>query len=219
MESKTLEVKVGIFVFVALIIMFIIVFSISDFYVFGKAYRIDVEFSFANGMAESAPVRLAGVDVGTVDKIDVFYDEEAKKTKVILHVRIIKPVKIEKNAVARINTLGLLGEKYLEITPGTATAGFLTDGATLRGDDPILVEALTKDMKYLVDSVTEVVDRLKRGEGTVGKLLVEEKIYHDLEAFVEDIKRNPWKLLHKPKGRRSQEEKEERKSRSNISPR
>ena len=166
---------------------------------FEKGYRVRASFGFANGIAESAPVRLAGIDVGDIEKIEISYDEEAGRTRVLLHARITRDVRIEKDAIARINTLGLLGEKYLEIMPGTGEAGFLEDGGCLIGEDPIAVETLTKDMKELADSAGVIVERIREGRGTVGKLLVDEKIYNDLESFIADIKANPWKLLHKTK--------------------
>jgi len=208
MEGRTLELKVGIFISIAFLLLFIIVFSIGDIALFEKGYRIKATFGFANGIAESAPVRLAGVHIGDIDKIDIFYDEEEQKTKVVLNAKITKKVKIEKDAQARINTLGLLGEKYLEITPGTRTVGFLDDGGVLIGEDPVYVEALTKDMKYLVDSASVIMQRLRDGEGTVGKLLVEEKVYQDLEAFVADIRAHPWKLLHKTREKKPDKKKD-----------
>jgi hypothetical protein len=45
-----------------------------------------------------------------------------------------------------------------------------------------------------------IVDKLKRGEGTVGKLLMDDSIYQNLEAFTADIRKHPWKLLNKPRG-------------------
>jgi len=215
MGLKTLEMKVGIFIVVAFIILFFIAFSIGDLSIFEKGYTIRVSFGFANGIAESAPVRLAGVDVGEIDDIEIYYDETAGKTKVVLYAHISEDVKIEKDAIARINTLGLLGEKYLEVSPGSRRAGFLDGGSLLVGDDPICLEALTKDMRGLVDSATVIMDRLKDGEGTVGKLLVEEKIYNDLESFVADIKAHPWKLLHKGREKRktTDDKKSDRKTR------
>ena len=47
-----------------------------------------------------------------------------------------------------------------------------------------------------------IFGRLERGEGTLGKLLVDEKVYDDMEDFVGDIKANPWKLLHKTSDRK-----------------
>jgi len=213
MESKPLnfEIKVGIFVFLGILIMFIIVFSIGEFYILKPTYNIKVLFGFANGIAVGAPVRLAGVHVGEVEDISVFYDTEIQQTRVMLVAKIKKQSRIEKNAVCRINTLGLLGEKYLEVTPGTAAAGFLEDQEAVVGDDPVPMEEITETMKELSDnakSITEsaniVLGRLERGEGTIGKLLVEEKVYNDLQEFVEDIKEHPWKLLVKQRKKRKE---------------
>lgn len=223
MESKPLsfEIKVGIFVFLGILIMFIIVFSIGEFYILKPVYRIKVVFGFANGIEIGAPVRLAGVNVGEIEDIDVYYDEQLQRTKVMLLAKLKKKAKVEKDAICRINTLGLLGEKYLEIFPGTPEAGFLGDNEVIVGNDPIPMEEVTKTMKELSDTakaVTEsakvILERLEKGEGTVGKLLVEEDIYNALKAttgnlkdFSEDIKAHPWKLL--VKGKEKKQEKKE----------
>jgi len=215
MESKPLnfEIKVGIFVFLGILIMFLIVFSIGEFYILRPMYNIKVLFGFANGIATGAPVRLAGVNIGEVEDISVFYDTKLQQTRVMLVAKIKKHAKIEKNAICRINTLGLLGEKYLEITPGTVEAGFLEDQEAVVGEDPVPMEEITETMKELsenakaiTESTTVVLGRLERGEGTIGKLLVEEKVYNDLQEFVEDIKEHPWKLLVKQRKKRKEQE-------------
>ncbi len=146
-------------------------------------------------------MRLAGVGVGQIEGLKVFRDTKENKTKVELYAWIKdKDVKIEEDAVATVNTLGLLGEKYLEIFPGTSGKKCLKDQETLIGHDPVPMEKITENLANLSESVNVIVDRLKKGEGTIGKLLTDEKIYKDLEAFVEDIKTHPWKLLSKPRG-------------------
>jgi len=215
MESKPVnfEIKVGIFVFLGILILFIIVFSIGEFYLLKPMYNIKVLFGFANGMQVGAPVRLAGVTVGEVEDIGVYYDEASQRTKVYLMARLKKEGRVEKDAVCKINTLGLLGEKYLEITPGTQGSEFMQDGETIIGYDPVPMEEITKTMKELSDTAKAVTDsarailgKLENGEGTVGKLLVEDEVYNDLQAtasnlkeFSDDIKKHPWKLLIKGK--------------------
>ena len=200
-ESKSFELKVGIFIAVGLIIFFIIVFSIGDVYLIKKGYHVKVVFNFANGITESAPVRLAGVNVGQVDDINVFFDENEKKTKVRLLAWVKDPnVRIERDSVAVINTLGLLGEKYLEIFPGTASDDILAGGDEIVGRDPIPTEIMTEKINALTDTASVIMTRLKDGEGTIGKFLVEEKIYNNLEALSEDLKKHPWKLINKPRG-------------------
>lgn len=198
-EEKSLELKVGIFVFIGIALLFIMVFSIGKIYIFQPGYCVKVLFNYAGGVSEAAPVRLAGVDVGEVDKIRIYYDQEIMRTRVEVAAWIKKDVKIEKDSAVRVNALGMLGEKYLEIIPGSQDAGFVEDGGMLVGEDPVMLDELAEDLKDLADSAGAVMGKLERGEGSVGKLLTEDKLYRDLEEFVNEIKRNPWKLFRKTK--------------------
>ena len=198
MKVVSFEVKVGIFILIGIIILIGMIFSIGDIYFIRPGYHVKVVFNFANGIGLNAPVRLAGVEVGELDNIKIYYDTSEKKTKVELSAWIKKDVVIEEDARAVINTLGLLGEKYLEIFPGESKR-FLEEGSVLAGVDPVSTETMTMDLKELLDSFKVVAARLEKGEGTVGKFLMDEAIYDNLEAFTADLKNNPWKLMHKPK--------------------
>ncbi|NQT06585.1 MAG: MCE family protein [Candidatus Omnitrophica bacterium] len=197
MEDKSFELKVGIFVFIGIMILFIIVFSLGKVYIFQPGYYINIVYNFAGGISESAPVRLAGVDVGEIDKIRIYYDDEIGRTRVNILVWIKKDVKIERDSIVRINTLGLLGERYLEIIPGTQDAGFVTAEGVLIGEDPVMMDELAEDLKDLADSAGVIMGKLERGEGTIGKFLTDDTVYNNVEEFTDDIKRNPWKLLRK----------------------
>lgn len=199
-DLKIFELKVGVFIMIGVAILFIIVFSIGDINFVKKGYHIKVDFNFVDGIGGSAPVRVSGVGVGQIDGLKLYYDEKEKKTKAQLNAWVREGVKIEEDAVATISTLGFMGEKYMEISPGTSGKRFLKNGDLLVGKDPVSMAKVLEDLSGLTDSVKVIVDRLKNGDGTVGKLLTKDKIYQDLEAFVEDIKNNPWKLLNKPRG-------------------
>ena len=205
--TKIFELKVGIFILIGIAILFLIVFSVGDINFSKKGYHINVQFNFANGIGPTAPVRLAGVGVGQVQGIRVIYSEKDKVTKAELHVWIQEGARIENDAKATINTLGLLGEKYLEIFPGTPGSAILKNDDLIIGRDPIPMERVTENLANLSDSVTTIVDRIKKGEGTIGKLLTEDAVYNDLKdttgnfkAFSEDIRKHPWKLLSRPRG-------------------
>ncbi|MFA5146178.1 MAG: MlaD family protein [Candidatus Omnitrophota bacterium] len=200
-NTKAFEIKVGIFILIGMAILFLIVFSIGDITLVKSGYHIRVIFNFASGIGGSAPVRLAGVGVGQVEGLRILRDDKDGKTKVEIYAWINNnDIKIEEDSIVTVNTLGLLGEKYLEIFPGTPGKRILRDQDVVVGHDPVPMEKITENLANLSSSVNVIVERLKNGEGTIGKLLVEEKIYKDLEAFVEDIKKHPWKLLNKPRG-------------------
>ncbi len=206
LDKSKFEFRVGVFVFFGLLVLVYIVFSIGDFYVFRPGCRIKTVFNFADGIEKGSPVRYAGVEVGRVEDIKIFYDSTKKINQIELTAWVEKHIGIEKDAEAYINTLGLLGEKYLEILPGTKGSGLVQEGDVLMGNDTIPMEKIKQkgyeialEAQESLDSLNEVMSKVKRGEGTIGKLMTDEKVYKDLSEFVEDIKKNPWKLLHKPK--------------------
>jgi len=180
-RDEKLEVKVGLFIGVGIFVMFLIIFSIKDISLLGKGYEIDVIFNYVNGIKESSPVRLAGVNVGEVRKLELFYDDTSKNTKVRLDVRIRGGVKISDDSIARINTLGLLGEQYLEISPGIS-GDFLRDGSIVRGHDPVNVGQQMERMNELFSSMADIAGNISDGKGTLGKIMTDDALYNDLTA-------------------------------------
>lgn len=218
-DRSKFELKVGIFVFLGLAALCYIVFSIGDFYILRPGYHIKLIFGYASGVEVGAPVRFAGVEVGKVEDIMIFYDQKEEKTRVEVTAWVQSSTQIERDAQAYVNTLGLLGEKYIEILPGTRQKGFLQEGNTIVGTDPIPTEKLTErayqiagDLQKTLDSVNEIMDKIRKGEGTIGKLITEDKIHRDLEALVADLKKHPWKLLKKDKESKESKRDEPKKS-------
>ncbi len=236
-QKSQLEVKVGVFAFIGVVILTIIVFSIGGEHFFHSGYRFKVIFNFANGLEVGAPVRVAGVNVGEVKDIFIKSIPDLGKTEVEVVVWVEKNAKVQTDSKAYINTLGLLGEKYVEIIPGENYRELIKENSTLIGYDPTSMEEVTekaldvltklddsifhvnnllKDDKFKADlkaaasnisgassSAHNVFSKIEKGEGTIGKLLVEDGLYKQLEEFIEDIKRHPWKLLVRTKEKKS----------------
>lgn len=213
-KSKSrLELLVGVFIVIGLVILVFFVFFIRDFQITKPGYRFNIVFGFANGVRVGSPCRLAGVDIGEVKRIDVFYDADAAKTKVRVGVWVKKDASVPSGSEVWINTLGLLGEKYIEIIPGSDYTSLVKEGGTLTGQDPVAMEEITEETKKLVlkledtlSGLNDVLGQIKAGQGTLGKLVYDETIYQnvegatqDLKELAEDLKRHPWKLLSKPK--------------------
>lgn len=205
-DEKKLEFKLGIFVFLGIIILVIFVLSIGDFRSWQAGYIINVDFGFLNGVKLGAPVRFRGVDVGEVRAIEIIESKESKESKVRVSCWIKNSVKIPSDASVWVNTLGLLGEKYIEIMPGNNNTSFLTPYACIRGNDPIAMHELGLLAKELISDLEAIILRLKNKEGALANLIYEDKLYrkieiilNNLELLSEDIRLHPWKLLYRPK--------------------
>jgi phospholipid/cholesterol/gamma-HCH transport system substrate-binding protein len=227
-RENGLELKVGAFVLMAALVLIFFIISVSDLSFFEKGRHAQVIFGFASGLREASPVRLAGVEVGLVRKIQVYVDQaDAGKTRVRVSIWIKDGVGVPQDSNITINQLGLLGEKYLEIIPGTSTQ-LVKDDSVMIGHDPVPIEQITQRVNALTTKIETVVDNvnsgiltdknkksiedalsafsalgtdLKEGRGTVGRLLTDESIYNNLEELTADLKANPWKLLYRPKSK------------------
>lgn len=194
-----LELKVGIFVFVGVIILSAFVLSIGKFRTLTSGYRVNFIYNFVNGVKIGAPVRFAGVDVGEVKMIKFIFVPEEQKTKIHIVCWINKDIKVPTDSTIWVNTLGLLGEKYIEIMPGKDYSHCLAANQSLEGVDPVPMHEVFRLGKNIAETINESFIKIRNGEGTVGKLLYDDTIYNELEALVIDVRKHPWKLFWKTK--------------------
>lgn len=194
-----LELKVGIFVFIGFVILVIFVLSLGNFKTWSSGYLLNFDFNFINGVKIGAPVRFAGVDVGEVKEIHFIFIPEGKKVKVSITGWVKNDVRIPVDSTVWVNTLGLLGEKYVEIMPGKDFNKFVMENQTLAGNDPIAMHEVAQLAKDITTHIDESIVKIKNKEGTLGKLFYEDTIYNELEALIMEIRKNPWKLFRQDK--------------------
>ncbi|MFH1578330.1 MAG: MlaD family protein [Candidatus Omnitrophota bacterium] len=225
-KSKT-ELKVGIFVFVALVIFIVLILKISNLKNYGSGYQLKFVFNNISGVKPGSPVRFSGLDVGAVSRINIIKDPETKNTFIEIVAWIKRSLAIPENSQVYISTLGLLGEKYIEIIPASQYESFLKPGGTLIGTEPTLIQDWVDEVQSITEDLRVIINEAKAGKGTIGKLLNEDELYIELEGLisdlrqaregtigrllyddtlyleleglVRDIRRNPWKLFWKTK--------------------
>ncbi len=190
-QRRSLEVTVGLFVVVGLVLLVFFVFVIGDFSTaFQPSYRLRVLFDTAIGITDGAPVQYAGVEVGTVERLSILYPGDQAAPQVQLLVKLPSRVKVRADDEASISTFGLLGEKYLEINPGPGQGPWLESGGQLYGKPPVSTERI---MERSNEVLTEFKQTLQGLNSLVGD--PEARIYLK-EALQEarDATRN-WKAL------------------------
>ncbi|MBL7205481.1 MAG: outer membrane lipid asymmetry maintenance protein MlaD [Desulfobacteraceae bacterium] len=115
MKKFDLELAVGFFMIIGIICLGYLSIKLGKMEVFGdEGYEIQAIFSNSGGLKSGSSVVIAGVEVGRVKRI-VLDDYQAK-----IFINLPLDVKIQEDAIASIKTKGLIGEKYVEITPGGA---------------------------------------------------------------------------------------------------
>ena len=164
--GAALQVRVGAFVLAGLLVFAGLVYMLGRTAgLFERQYRLIASFGQIGGLIQGATVRLAGVAVGRVGEIRL---PEAGGAKVRVELLIARRVqdRIRADSLARIETLGLLGDKIIDVSIGSPDAAVLQDGAELKTTEPFDTARLTQQgaelLQNLVGLSTELRTALSR---------------------------------------------------------
>lgn len=159
-----IETKVGILFLssVAMLVLFAWLMGVVN--PFANTYPLYVQYNFAGGIETGSPVRLMGVKVGKVDKIEFIADQKSatgEEVKLKIKISVSKKAQdsIRKDSRFFINLAGIIGEKFLEITPGSVDQPILPSGAVVRGEDPPRIDQLISQSYGLAGKILEMVNK------------------------------------------------------------
>lgn len=181
-KSKTLtwtELRVGLVAVVSLTILAFTVLYIGSTggTAFGRRYRLKALMADVNGLKPGAPVRVGGVDVGSVTGVDFSTAGGGGLVEVAMRVDDRVKGQVTTESQATLGALGLLGEKAVDISVSTRGTP-LEDGAYVpaAAEDPF--KGLLADASHSTASLKRILSRMDSGEGTLGRALRDEELYN-----------------------------------------
>ena len=197
------QVRVGIFVLIAIAVLIFLVLNASgDINPFSRKLHLRARFGDANGLREGSEVRLAGVRVGKVERIVLLEpspvpDAPRVEAQMTIDATIDgRPAseRIRTDSQAQQGSPSLLGnEMLINITPGSAVGQPIADGAILPASSSNTVNDfatsgtdLAQRLSKLSDEISGIVQEVKEGEGTVGRLFTDEALYNNLNATIRE---------------------------------
>src|SRR5580693_8339818 len=144
--------RLGVFIVAALIIFGAGVFWIGkNQMLFRSRYRLNAEFQTVAGLAGGAEVRVAGILKGTVRRIDLPQRPD-QKVRVEMDLDSETRRMVRKDSTAAIHTEGLMGDEYIEISPGSNDAPVIKDNDTVEGTPPVEISDLIRKADGILDS-------------------------------------------------------------------
>ena len=190
------ELRVGIFVLVGLFVLGSGIFYVTAPGILGPKYNLKTFLPEVSGLSNGAPVRLDGVEVGNVESIRLVPRTPGKaleKNKNIeVNMRVDRKYQndILTDSAASLVTEGLLGNRYVNITRGF-TGAPLKEGQELPGaEEKAMKEVVQRsaellgNLSALSDNVQELIDGVRQGKGSLGKLLTDEQVYNHLNSIL-----------------------------------
>lgn len=129
-RKMEIEMQAGIFLFVGLLAAMITILMMDGGRsLFAKSYEIHLEVNDTAGLAKGAAVRSGGVKIGTVDNID--FSASFEHVRITLKIDETARLRIKEDSMVQLQTQGVLGDKYIEISGGSPGAPALAAGGTI----------------------------------------------------------------------------------------
>src|SRR5262245_60139136 len=178
------EVKVGAFVLAGLIVVGVVIFMIGDErQLFERKVEFQSVFEDVQGLTRGSPVRMGGVSVGSV--LDVGYSDNADDPRLYVTLTVVRNEarRVRKDSVARIENRGLLGDKMVVITIGSAKEPVLEPGAVIKSEkaeDFTAANSKIGDVSKQAERVMENLERTTRS-------LNDEQFHQDIKQSVKSL--------------------------------
>lgn len=164
------EIKVGAFVLAGLVATGSVVFMIGEERQLFKS-KVDYQVSFADvqGLRPGSPIRMGGLDIGTVTKVTYSPDEKDHRIHVTVSIVQNEARRIKADSVASIEGKGLLGDKMISVTIGSDKAQDLPPGSTIKSKEADDLGQMMAKLGSISVKVEKVVENLERTTGALAE--------------------------------------------------
>ena len=184
--------KLGMFVLTGLVVFVFTVYLIGkQKNLFGSTFRLKSKFKTVSGLKVGNNVRFSGINIGTVDQIELITD-----SSVLVDLIIKKEVQrfIKPTAVASIGSDGLMGDKVLSISAGSSDIGEVKDNDIINSKKAVEMDDLMSSVKNSVDNAGIITTQLAQfsykmnnGNGTLSKLISDEEFSNSLKTTLTNL--------------------------------
>src|SRR5688500_1758566 len=193
------QLKVGSLMLLAIAVMFIAMLKLNAAVgLFTERYELVALLNNASGLRVGGSVTVAGQLAGTVREIK-FLPVDADtmhNLRVVFEIDRNLQEQVRGNSQAKLKTLGLLGDKILDISPGTPEHLPLEEGDTISvaptlDYEQVIAQAASAvdDMVKLTNDLSTITGGIVRGEGTLGQLVINPSLYNQLERTLDGTNR------------------------------
>jgi phospholipid/cholesterol/gamma-HCH transport system substrate-binding protein len=186
------ELRVGVFVLVGLLIVVVAIFYVTGGGFLGPKYRLVTYLPEVDELATGAPVALDGIEVGNVESIRLTPHPADHQHNITLVLRVDKKFQdqIRSDSTASLVTQGLFGNRYVSITRGLTGSVLQANGVVPGSEQPDMKQIVQRgsdvveNLGTLSDQLNQIIAKVNRGQGTIGKFLNDPQIYNHLDDTI-----------------------------------
>lgn len=191
-NESSRNIRLGIFVLAGTLFIIIALYFIGNKQnLFGSTVRISAQFYNVNGLMKGNNVRFAGIDVGTVESVEIINDTAVNVTMIIEE----EPCRfIKKNAIASVGTDGLMGNKLVNINSSKDPAEPVVEGDRLQTLRPLEMEEMVRtlnitneNVKVITTNLRHITDKIN-SKNSLWNLLMDTVIADNIKSSIVNVK-------------------------------
>lgn len=194
-SNKNISLRVGFTVLAGLIVLFIFAILVgTNEFLFARTYTLFIKLDNTAGLVDGAPVTLAGYKIGDVKAVEFVVINNQPAIRVNLRVKTEFREQIRSDSKVRITSIGILGDKFVDISLGSPGARSVQEGSFLEVEPVFSLDNLAKNIAPNIDKFNSIMDNLKtvtdsisKGKGAVGELINNRSIITGLNDAIRRI--------------------------------
>ncbi|MBN1926557.1 MAG: MCE family protein [Prolixibacteraceae bacterium] len=192
-HSPHFKIRLGLFVIGGIALLLIALFIIGkQKNLFNPVFKLTTTFYSVSGLEAGSNIRFSGINVGTVDNIEIINDSTVQ---VDLLIRKDIQQFIKEDCVANIGSAGIIGDRILIISQGSSNSPIVQDGQRIGSNEPIETDDIMASLQLsatsaeiITDQLADIMTKINSGKGTLGRLIHDAKIAQDLSESTLNLK-------------------------------
>jgi phospholipid/cholesterol/gamma-HCH transport system substrate-binding protein len=194
-HTHKFKVRLGLFVAGGLALFVIAIFIIGkQKNLFNPVFKLTANFYNISGLQVGNNIRFSGINVGTVDNINIINDSTVK-----VDMLIRKEVRkfIKSDCEVTIGSEGIIGDKLVFITQGSSGASLVKEGQYLSSIEPVEIDAIKASLQVtagnaeiITDQLAQIMVKINSGKGTLGRLIEDSTIAENFSQTMVNIKKS-----------------------------
>jgi phospholipid/cholesterol/gamma-HCH transport system substrate-binding protein len=194
-QPKKVKIKTGLTIFSGLVILFVFIILIgTDDYLFSDTYNLYMYLDNTTGLVKGAPVTLGGYKIGDIQEVTFINQQSGGSIKIKLRILAEYKNRITASSYAEINSIGILGDKFVNISLGSRSEQPLPENSTIQFKESLNLENIAvkltpgiDNLNNILKNISAITDTIAAGKGTAGQLLADSRIADEISGILKDI--------------------------------
>lgn len=198
-HSPQFKFRLGLFIIVGIILFVLGIFIIGkQKNLFNPVFSLRANFQNVSGLQVGNTIRFSGINVGTVDDIQIINDSTVK-VKMLVKKDVQKFIKVDSRA--SIGSEGIIGDKVVVISQGNGSDKIVQNNQVILSNEPIETDAIMRSLQVTADNaavasddIAGIVAKINNGEGTLGRLIQDKEMADNIDKTIVNMKTSTKKL-------------------------